>query len=53
MKALSYIKKTACEDLSLKDFQAEWARLSEADQETLRQWAVEEGAALGVEVEKL
>lgn len=51
MKAMAYIKKHACGDLSLKEFQEQWAALSQEDQDTLREWAREEGKALGVEVE--
>ena len=52
MKAMAYIKKTACADLSLSDFTSEWKSLSEDDQNTLRRWAVEEGQALGIEIEE-
>ena len=51
MKAMAYIKKTACDDLSLKDFQEQWKACSPADQDTLREWAVAEGQVLGIEVE--
>lgn len=51
MKAMAYIKKNACPDLALAEFTAEWKALSEADQAALRQWAVEEGQALGIDVE--
>lgn len=51
MKAMAYIKKTACDDLTLKEFQEQWASLSPADQEELRKWAREEGKVNGVDVE--
>jgi len=51
MKAMAYIKKTACEDLTLKQFQEQWAALSPEDQDKLREWAREEGKVLGIDVE--
>lgn len=51
MKAMAYIKKTTCDDMSLKDFQAAWASMSPADQEELREWARAEGKIVGVDVE--
>lgn len=66
MKAMAYIKKEACPDLSLlellegevevvvislKEFQEEWAKLTPEEQETLREWARAEGKIVGVEIE--
>jgi len=39
---LTYIKRNACADLSLQDFQAQWKLCSEEDQATLREWALTE-----------
>lgn len=51
MKAMAYIKKTACDDLSLKDFQTAWAEMTADEQEQLRVWAREEGKVVGVYVD--
>jgi len=51
MKAMAYIKKTACDDLSLKEFQEQWSSMSPEDQEELREWARAEGKIVGVDVE--
>lgn len=51
MKAMVYIKTTACPDLGLKEFTAEWNRLTSEDQEEIRQWARAEGKVVGVEVD--
>lgn len=48
---MAYIKKTACDDLSLKDFQTAWSEMTPAEQEELREWARAEGKIVGVDVE--
>lgn len=51
MKAMAYIKTTACPDMSLKDFQIAWTEMTPAEQEELREWARAEAKIVGVEVE--
>ena len=48
---MAYIKTTACADLSLKEFTAEWASMTPAEQEELREWARAEGKIVGTEVD--
>lgn len=48
---MAYIKKTACDDMSLKEFQTQWANMTQEDQEQLREWARAEGKVVGVDVE--
>jgi len=47
---MAYIKKEACNDLTLGEFSAQWKALSEADLTTLREWANDEQRVLGIEV---
>lgn len=51
MKAMAYIKKTACDDMSLSEFTAEWNAMTPDEQEQLREWAREEGKVVGVDVD--
>lgn len=51
MKAMAYIKGTACKDLSLAEFREQWAAMSDTEQEELREWARAEGKLFGIEVE--
>jgi hypothetical protein len=51
MMAMAYIRTTACADLTLKEFQAQWTTMTTEEQEKLREWARAEGKGLGIEVD--